>query len=443
MEKQWAEMTWEEKREKRFQEWLSPKVAFETPQAGEAYRARVNRFMHAIKLEEPDRVPVMLPVEYYPAYYNGGNLKRSCMIMTSCAPRVAPFYPRVRDGLVQCSQSRFPRKVLELIDYKIQKWPGHGLHDDAPSQQFVEGEYMSPDEYDYLIQDPADFYQRYYLPRMAGSFGAFRKLAHLTPFVAIPVSYLAAFGDPGVEAAYKTMLEAGRETLKWASVVGEVAQASLKAGFPTVWGGMSGAPFDQIGDFLRGTQGIMMDMFQRPDKLHEAMKRLVPIMIDEAVAGANQSGCPIIFMPLHKGTGGFMSGKQFETFYWPTFRDVLIGLINEGLVPMPFAEGNYEPRLEVIKDLPRGSAIWFFEQMDMAKAKKVLGDSACIAGGVPASALCTGTPQDVKEASRKAIEACAPGGGFILTAGVHMDKGDPYNLRAMMDAAMEYGVYGK
>jgi hypothetical protein len=79
-------------------------------------------------------------------------------------------------------------------------------------------------------------------------------------------------------------------------------------------------------------------------------------------------------MPLHKGMDNFMSGKQFETFYWPTFKKVMMGLINEGCIPMPFAEGLYNNRLEIIKDLPRASVIWYFEATDMARAKKVLGN---------------------------------------------------------------------
>ena len=81
--------------------------------------------------------------------------------------------------------------------------------------------------------------------------------------------------------------------------------------------------------------------------------------------------------------------------------------------------------------------------MDMAKAKEVLGDTACIAGNIPVTTLCTGTPEDVKEQCRKVIEECAPGGGYILTGGATMDRGNPDNLRAVMEAAKEYGVYKK
>jgi uroporphyrinogen-III decarboxylase len=110
---------------------------------------------------------------------------------------------------------------------------------------------------------------------------------------------------------------------------------------------------------------------------------------------------------------------------------------------MPFAEGDYTDRLEFISDMPKGSVIWYFETMDMAHAKRVVGDKACIAGNIPASTLCTGTPQQVKEHCRRLIETCAPGGGYILSGAAGMDKGDPDNLKVIMAAAKEYGTYAK
>jgi uroporphyrinogen-III decarboxylase len=187
----------------------------------------------------------------------------------------------------------------------------------------------------------------------------------------------------------------------------------------------------------------MLDMYKRPEKLQEAMERVTPIIIDRTVKAAKLSESPVVIFTLHKGPGGFMSNKQFETFYWPSLKKVMLGLIKEGLVPMPFAEGDYMPRLDIIKDMPRGTVIWYFEVVDMAKAKEVVGKSACIAGNLPASVVCTGTRQEVKEWCRRLIETCAPGGGYILAGGAAIDKGDPDNLRAMTEAAKEYGTYRK
>jgi uroporphyrinogen-III decarboxylase len=150
---------------------------------------------------------------------------------------------------------------------------------------------------------------------------------------------------------------------------------------------------------------------------------------------------PVVFMPLHKGADAFMSVKQYETFYWPTFKKVVMALINEGILPILFAEGSYNKRLDIIGDFPKGSVAWYFDQTDIFKAKELLGDICCIIGNVPTSLLMTGTPQQVKEHCRKLIEVCGKGGGYVLAAGANIDEGNPENLRAMMAAVKEYGVY--
>lgn len=440
--KPWNELSPEEKQTERFQQWLSPpNVTFSTTENEKAYQARVSRFIKAIGLEEADRVPVILPAGLFPTYYAGGTLKSVMYdyneLHQACLKYLQEFDMDSFDG----AGLVLPGKMLDGIDYKLHHWPGHGIADDVPLYQYIEGENMKPEEYDALIKDPTDFLLRFFLPRSVGAFAGFRKLTPMTPFIGIPVAYITQFSDPEVRESVQALLDAALEGQKWLSAIRDIARAALEAGFPAVRGALCGAPFDLIGDMLRGTKGIMMDMYQRPDKLVEAMERIVPIVIDEAIGMSNASGCPVVFMPLHKGPGGFMSNSQFETFYWPTFKKVMMGLIDEGLVPMPFAEGDYLPRLEVIRDMPKGKVIWHFETMDMAKAKGILGDNACIAGNLPVSILCTAGPQKVKESCRRLIETCAQGGGYILTGAASMNQGNPDNLRAMMEAANEYGSY--
>jgi uroporphyrinogen-III decarboxylase len=441
-EKKWSDLTWEEKREERFKRWLSPDVKFSSQEAEKGYRERVTRFIKAIKLEEPDRVPVMLPVGFYPAYYAGFNLKRVMYDYEALKQAWLKFLHDFRDmdifsgpGLV------LPARALDIIGHKLHKWPGNGLPDDSSSYQFLEGEYMKEDDYDKLIDDSSDFLLRTFMPQEAVAFKPLAKLPHLTPFIGIPVGYLSFFGDPEIQAALKTMMAAGEEVLKWQEVVNEVSEAAFEAGYPSLAFAMCGPPFDTLADMFRGTRGMIMDMYRQPEKVHEAMERIIPVLVKEALLQADAFDCPILMMPLHKGDQTFMSPKQFETFYWPTFKKVMICLIEEGLVPMPFAEGNYEPRLEIIRDMPRSSVAWYFEHMDMAKAKKVLGDTACIVGNVPVTVLCTGTPREVKECCRQLIETCAEGGGYILTGSASINKGNPANLHAMMAAAREYGTY--
>jgi uroporphyrinogen-III decarboxylase len=336
----------------------------------------------------------------------------------------------------------YPARVLEIIGHKLHKWPGHGLPDDAPMYQYIEGVYMKPDEYDDFISNPTEYWMKTFLPRTAGAFEAFQHLSLFNPVLTNPLRFIMSASNPEVQQSLETLLAAGKEIAGWRDVVMEVNRQALSEGYASLGGGgMAGAPFDNLADVLRGTQGIFVDMYRQPEKVHEAMERLVPIIVKGAVRGAGMSLSPVIIMPLHKGDNSFMSGKQFEEFYWPTLKKVLLGLINEGLVPMPFAEGNYEPRLEIIADMPRTSVVWYFEVMDMAKAKSILGEVSCIAGNVPASLLVTSTPEAVEAACRRLIEVCAPGGGYILTGGAGMSKGNPDNLHAMKAAAEKYGRY--
>jgi uroporphyrinogen-III decarboxylase len=173
------------------------------------------------------------------------------------------------------------------------------------------------------------------------------------------------------------------------------------------------------------------------------MARIAPLAIDRAIAAVDTTGVPAVMFVLHKGADGFMSRKQYETFYWPPLKQVAMALIDEGITPIFFAEGSYNTRLDIVKDLPRGKAAWYFDQTDMAEAKKVLGNVCCLMGNVPTSLLITGSPAEVKERCRKLIETCAPGGGYVLAGGANIDAGNPENLRIMMEAALEYGVYGK
>jgi len=63
-------------------------------------------------------------------------------------------------------------------------------------------------------------------------------------------------------------------------------------GFPAILGGFTKAPFDSLGDTLRGTKGIMLDIYRQPDKLLNAMDTLVPLMIRMGVGRLKRTESP-------------------------------------------------------------------------------------------------------------------------------------------------------
>ena len=442
--KNWEKLTWQEKREKRFKKWLNPTdVKFNTAAAAKKYKARATRMIKAIKMEIPDRVPVHLATGSIVAYNAGLTLQDVLYDYARIKPAWIKFLNDYDQDTAD-SPGFFSGKVYEILDYKVNKWPGHGLPSSQTMQQFVEKEYMKADEYDLYIKNQFDYGVRYLLPRM---WGAFEVLANAPPFTSyqgLPQQFMMMCLDPAYQKLFKNIRKASRENAKWLIVVDECRQISLEMGFPPLMGGMALAPFDTVADMLRGTYGSVMDMYRQPEKLLEALEVILERSLESAVSMVNMSRSPIVFIPMHKGDDSFMSVKQFEKFYWPTFRRLLLGLINEGCVPMMVIDGSYNTaRLEIIKDLPRASVVWTMEKTDMFKAKEILGNSACIAGNVTAAQLYTQTPQAIKEYCRKLIEVCGKGGGYILSLGSGIDKCDPANLHAIIEAAREYGVYKK
>jgi uroporphyrinogen-III decarboxylase len=411
----------------------------------ELYQEREKRIMDAVALKKPDRIPILVLFGFFPALYSGMTVQE---VMYDADKIGAAQLKALLDFEPDAGQNpysvRYLGPILESLDFRQLKWPGHGLNSSDHSYQFVEGEYMTADEYDHFFLDTTDFMIRRYWPRIFSKLKGFEKLPPLhniiSYYMGIPTSF-SAFTFPEVVDALETLKVAGRESAKLISYSKKFVEKMKEEGFPSQYGGITQAPFDTLGDFFRGTKGIMLDMYRRPDVVIKACERLLPFMIESAVAGTRASGNPRVFIPLHKGLDGFMSMEQFKKFYWPTLRELMIALINEGLNPCPLWEGNCTTRLDIIKDIPPGKAMYAFEATDMEKAKTTLGDTVCIRGNVPLSILSTGTPEDVRAYCKKLIDTAGMGGGFIMDGSTGFDDAKAENVRAMFEFTKEYGVY--
>jgi hypothetical protein len=449
MEKQWHEMTADEKQEMQFQKLLTPKdpegkdLKFQSKEAEATYKASITRIKDAIQLKKtPDRVPVTLLPSMFPFINAGMTIEEAMYDYDKTVAAFKKFILEYKPDMHIGAAAPGPGKFYEILDYKLYAWPGHGVKPES-SYQCIEKEYMKAEEYDLLITDPSFFFRNFYLPRV---FGALEGFTMLAPHTSTLEMYGLAFNYipyalPPVQGTFKALFEAGAEALKWATAMGGSNGELASLGFPNILGGFTKAPFDTIGDTLRGTRGIMLDMYRQPDKLLKALEALVPIMIGMGIGAAQQTGNPQIFMPLHKAADGFMSDEQFKKFYWPTFKAVMMGLIEGGCIPFPALEGHWGSRLKIIQDIPKGKTMWMVDQTDMAEAKKTLGRNACLIGNVSSSMLKIATPDEVKDYCKKLIDTAGKGGGFIMSNGAFFDEAKPENIKAMVDITKEYGVY--
>jgi uroporphyrinogen-III decarboxylase len=272
-----------------------------------------------------------------------------------------------------------------------------------------------------------------------------------------PVSKLPAFRTTGGGAVAGIVgLFASEEFGKLGGILRQAGQAQQKVrrimrgaeeeinslGFPTriSGGGVGGAPFDMIADNLRGMRGAMLDMYRNPDELLAACEKVLEWRIAAAAPpiSMKQGITRIAGRPLHKGAEGFMSLSQFEKFYWPTLKKAVLADIELGYIPWLVWQGKLDSRLEYFLELPEGKVVCWFQDVDMVRAKAVLGNHICISGNVPISMLVCGSTQDVDDYCKKLIQFCGKGGGFILSSGSAEDDAKPENIKAMMDSVKKY-----
>jgi uroporphyrinogen-III decarboxylase len=302
---------------------------------------------------------------------------------------------------------------------------------------------MKADEYDAVLDNPEDYVFRTYIPRVYRKLEAFTQLPPLMSLLS-SIGATADFVAPKVAAAFETFFKAGREVAKTTALVDAFEKEMAGLGFPSSGGAGTSAPFDRVSDFLRGMRGSMLDMYRQPDKLLrllQAEEKLLLQQIETTASKVKKGGNPRLFIPLHRGADGFMSPKQFEVYYWPGLKKVILALVDAGLTPFIFFEGSYTERLEYLRELPRGKVVAWFDKTDMFKAKEVLGDTVCIMGNMPSSMLSVGTPQEVKDYSKKLIDVVGAGGGFIMSGGTGIADAKPELVKSWIEYTKEYGVY--
>lgn len=439
----WDKLTPDERFDARMKVWREPGVEFASADARQKYEERVDMIRDAVQLKKPKRVPVAPWIGLFPGLDAGLNARETYYDFDKLFDAWQRFHDIYHQDVLAFAINIVATKVYDALDYKLYDWPGHGVPEDA-GYQYIEKEWMKADEYDLLIADPSSYWQRVYLPRVIGAMEPMTMLAPFTDIVEGPMvgPYFIPFGTPPVQEMLKKLMDAGNAALEWITALGKMdGAATATFGVPAFAGGATKAPYDTLGDTMRGTRGLMLDKFRQPDKVLEACERLVPIAIDWGVRQCDINRHPMVFIPLHKGADGFLSDQDFRTFYWPTLKKVLLGLIEQGIVPLCFAEGAYNQRLEAIhdEDIPAGKMIWMFDATDLKEAKKHLGGFQCFGGNVPAALLTTGGPEAVEQYVKQLLFDVAGDGGFLLGSGIVIDDALPANVKAMIDSGIKYG----
>ncbi len=390
------------------------------------YQQRLQRYVTAMRNEKPDRVPIRPFVAEFTAKYAGLTIQevtqdyqKAFVAARKCA---ADFdWDAVVGNMVYLWSG-----LTQAIGLRYYAMPGVEIPPDTAFQYMEppeDGAWMRPDEYDALAEDPTGYLFNVWLPRVSRD--------------------VSPMGQPTSFRNNMSFLKGGMALLGYFGSFGtQAALLRSESGTPGAISGILKAPFDILADKLRGYKGLCMDMFRQPAKVLTACEALAPHLLHVALSGADPDKNVPIGLWLHRGCVPFLSPAQFDRYYWPTLKWIIEELWARGHQTLFYAEGEWNPNLKWIAQLPDLSIVYHVDRGDIFEVHKAVGHKFCLSGGVPNDLLAFGTPDDVRACCKKIIDGVARDGGYVMDASAIMqDDTKAENLRAMTDFTREYGVY--
>ena len=393
------------------------------------YQERLTRYVAAMRNEKPDRVPIRPFAAEFAAKYAGytnqqvtHDIDLAFDAMRKCA---AEFdWDATVGNMVYVWTG-----LIDAVGINYYAIPGI----DAPPDdafQYVEppdeeGAFMKADEYDEFIADPTGFLANVLMPRVSDS--------------------LSAVGEATTYRNNLAWLKGGMAMLHYFTKYGEqVARLKAESGTVHAIAGCLKMPFDMLADKLRGYRLLCADIHRRPEKVKAACEALRPHLMFNALAGSDPTKNVPIAVWLHRGCAPFFSLKAFGEFYWPTARQIVEDVWDNGNGHqiLFYAEGDWNANLPFVQQLPDKSIIYHVDRADIFEVHEAVGGKFALSGGVPNDLLAYGSPDEVRAHCKRVIEGVGADGGYIMDAGAIMqDDSKIENVQAMTDAAREYGRY--
>jgi hypothetical protein len=382
-------------------------------QTKKLYEKRVKDILATTNHKDPESVPVLGNMLTWPLAHAGVTveecLKDRDFYIRKCNQVFEEFY---FDSLFSFGLA-MPMESIEILGSKT-----YFVSDDMVTVQHRENTPMLAEEYRELIRDPIPYVVNKLFPRK---------------YPALNAKY------PENMAALK---RAGRSFVEFlATRAALLDDARERHGIVSLVSAKSYPPLDVIFDRLRGIKGLFVDLRRCPELVQEAVEALFPIYFDILDCSVKDQ-FPFAGTTMHCPT--FISTKDFERFFWPTYRKMLLHVYEKGSKTVIFLEGNWERYYDFLNDLPKSSIIVILEQDNVFKAKKLIGNNVTICGSVPTSLLRFGSKQECLTYAGELLDACAPAGGFMVTTErTLLSAGDvnPDNLRAVNQFVHDYGKY--
>ena len=365
------------------------------------------RVWSAIRLEKPDRVPVIPTLLPEPAAGLSGltgarianDNKAAVDAMMNVFDEYGGWenpYPGGYTPLQLQAMGIFPMKI---------KIPGVDLPDDYMFQ-LVEEEVMKPEDYNKICEMGCErFYFEDFLWR----------ITRLKP-----------------EDLSKTM---DNLLIGFGNFLEECSKRDAKPFFM----GYALHPFFML-SLMRSMVPFTQDLYSNPEPVERALKKMTAEIIEKQIPVVKESGINLWLLTEERASGYFYPPAVFERFWWPYTEQIVDAFWSEGIVTIFHLDQCWDKNIPYFKRLPRGSAVLELDSTtDIFQAKEILRDHLCFHGDVPAALLSIGRPEDVEAYCKKLIDKVGGDGGFILGSGCSVPPNvRPENFKALIDTGKTY-----
>lgn len=219
------------------------------------------------------------------------------------------------------------------------------------------------------------------------------------------------------------------------SMVANLGERGLfTIGVPGVW---------QEGCALRGFENLVLDVFDDPQWVQEFFDLLTDYAVG-VIRALARAGIDSVFVnESYVGIG--MSAKQYRELVLPCDRRLIEAANRNGMISSLHICGRCNVLLEDMADSgatciePLAPADYSGD-VDLADAKKRVGDKVGLWGGFKERVLCD-EKEAVKQEVVRCLKAAAAGGGYILRGSGQVFDATQDNLKYLRDLAELYGRY--
>ena len=196
---------------------------------------------------------------------------------------------------------------------------------------------------------------------------------------------------------------------------------------------------------LRSVQEYLLDFIDVPDLMRRVLMTTQKVN-ERYLEAFNNSRCQALVCNLSGASSGIVSPRFFREWVLPELKMLtskasegkflgfhLTGKLHDIMPMMLEAEPDFILRFES----PR-----FGGDCSLREAKEKWGDQVCLMGGYDPHIFTLGTREDMQKETRRCIDEGAAGGGYILANTDAIPEGaEIEDVRAMVDFAKAYGRY--